>query len=214
MTSGHQTLIVLDFGSQVTQLIARRIRELGVYAEILPFDTPIAALRARDPAALILSGGPSSIYAPDAPRLDPEVLELGVPVLGICYGLYVITAALGGEVVAAKEREFGAASAVEAPRGPSRLLGGELVRCGCRTATQGRARCRRAFARSADRALRVRGRWATRSAAVGRAVPPRGHAHRARREVFAASSTRRGFRRDWSPQRSSSRRCRRARARR
>ncbi|MBK8265887.1 MAG: glutamine-hydrolyzing GMP synthase [Nannocystis sp.] len=129
MTSGHQTLIVLDFGSQVTQLIARRIRELGVYAEILPFDTPIAALRARDPAALILSGGPSSIYAPDAPRLDPEVLALGIPVLGICYGLYVITAALGGRVVAAKEREYGAANVlVEASEGPlTRFSAGEQV---------------------------------------------------------------------------------------
>ncbi len=117
--SGHQTLIVLDFGSQVTQLIARRVRELGVYAEILPFDTPIAALRARDPAAIILSGGPSSIYTPDAPHLDPAVLTLGVPVLGICYGLYVITAALGGRIVAAKEREYGAATVVvEASEGP------------------------------------------------------------------------------------------------
>ena len=73
--TGHQTLIVLDFGSQVTQLIARRVRELGVYAEILPYHTPAAQLRARDPQAIILSGGPSSLYDEGAPELDPAVLE-------------------------------------------------------------------------------------------------------------------------------------------
>ncbi len=107
--SGHQTLVVLDFGSQVTQLIARRIRELGVYAEILPYNTSVAELREHAPQALILSGGPSSIYDEGAPKIDPELLTLGVPILGICYGLYVLAAGLGGQVVAAKEREFGAA---------------------------------------------------------------------------------------------------------
>lgn len=106
---GHQTLVVLDFGSQVTQLIARRIRELGVYAEILPYNTSVAELREHAPQALILSGGPSSIYDEGAPKIDPELLSLGVPILGICYGLYVLAAGFGGQVVAAKEREFGAA---------------------------------------------------------------------------------------------------------
>jgi GMP synthase (glutamine-hydrolysing) len=115
----HQTLIVLDFGSQVTQLIARRVRELGVFAEILPYHTPAAQLAARDPRAIILSGGPSSLYDEGAPQLDPAVLQLGVPVLGICYGLYLLVAMLGGEVIAAKEREYGAATLqVEVAEGP------------------------------------------------------------------------------------------------
>ena len=127
---GHQTLIVLDFGSQVTQLIARRVRELGVYAEILPYHTPAAQLRARDPQAIILSGGPSSLYDEGAPRLDPTVLELGVPMLGICYGLYLLVAALGGSVVAAARREFGAAQLeVDAAEGPlARFTAGDSLR--------------------------------------------------------------------------------------
>ncbi|MGB1015036.1 MAG: glutamine-hydrolyzing GMP synthase, partial [Nannocystaceae bacterium] len=115
----HQPLIVLDFGSQVTQLIARRIRELGVYAEILPFHTSIEVIRSRNPVAVILSGGPASIGIEGAPKLNPAVLDLGVPVLGICYGLYAIVDALGGSISAAREREFGAATlTVDAARGP------------------------------------------------------------------------------------------------
>ena len=126
----HQTLIVLDFGSQVTQLIARRVRELGVFAEILPYHTPAAQLAARDPRAIILSGGPSSLYDEGAPQLDPAVLQLGVPVLGICYGLYLLVAMLGGEVIAAKEREYGAATlAVEAAEGPlAAFVAGQSLR--------------------------------------------------------------------------------------
>jgi GMP synthase (glutamine-hydrolysing) len=128
--SGHQTVLVLDFGSQVTQLIARRIRELGVFAEILPYHTSAAKLRERAPQAIVLSGGPSSLYEEGAPRLDPEVLALGVPVLGICYGLYLIVEALGGEVVAAERREFGAAAlTVDAAEGPlARFTAGEWLR--------------------------------------------------------------------------------------
>lgn len=109
-TVSHQTLIVLDFGSQVTQLIARRVRELGVLAEILPFDTSLAEIREKNPVGIVLSGGPSSLWEEGAPRLDPRVLEIGVPVLGICYGLYSLVDALGGKVVAAPEREYGNAS--------------------------------------------------------------------------------------------------------
>jgi GMP synthase (glutamine-hydrolysing) len=119
--TGHQTLVVLDFGSQVTQLIARRVRELGVYAEILPFDAPLEQIRARAPLGIVLSGGPSSIYEPGAPRLSPDVLGLGVPVLGICYGLYMLVSLLGGGVVAAPRREFGAATlSVDEAAGPLR----------------------------------------------------------------------------------------------
>jgi GMP synthase (glutamine-hydrolysing) len=103
----HETIVVLDFGSQVTQLIARRVRELGVYAEIHPFDVSMETLRAKQPIGVVLSGGPSSIYEDSAPIMNPEVLELGIPVLGICYGLYSMVSALGGSISSAEEREFG-----------------------------------------------------------------------------------------------------------
>jgi GMP synthase (glutamine-hydrolysing) len=103
----HQTILVLDFGSQFTQLIARRLRELSVYSEILPFNTPLETLRARRPAGVILSGGPKSVSEADAPHCDPRVLELGVPTLGICYGMQLMTHFLGGSVSSAPHREFG-----------------------------------------------------------------------------------------------------------
>jgi GMP synthase (glutamine-hydrolysing) len=131
----HQTILVLDFGSQYTQLIARRLRELSVYSEVLPFDTSLERLRAKAPVGIILSGGPSSVSDPGAPRCDPGLFELGTPVLGICYGMQLMTHVLGGEVRRAGHREFGhalvrvgQASAPEA-QAPPRLfanLPGEL----------------------------------------------------------------------------------------
>jgi GMP synthase (glutamine-hydrolysing) len=106
----HERLIVLDFGSQVTQLIARRAREDGVLAEVHPYDIDLETLRALKPKGIILSGGPSSIYDEGAPKVDPEVLDLGVPVLGICYGMFAMVSALGGAVKPATTREFGAAA--------------------------------------------------------------------------------------------------------
>jgi GMP synthase (glutamine-hydrolysing) len=103
----HQTILVLDFGSQYTQLIARRLRELGVYTEIVPFNTPLDTLRRRNPAGLILSGGPKSVSEPGAPRCAPELFALGPPVLGICYGMQLMTDVLGGEVRRSGHREFG-----------------------------------------------------------------------------------------------------------
>jgi GMP synthase (glutamine-hydrolysing) len=103
----HQTILVLDFGSQYTQLIARRLRELSVYSEIVPFHTPPAALRARDPVGIILSGGPRSVSDVGAPKCDAGVFELGAPVLGICYGMQLMTDLLGGEVRRSGHREFG-----------------------------------------------------------------------------------------------------------
>jgi GMP synthase (glutamine-hydrolysing) len=103
----HQTIIVLDFGSQYTQLIARRLRELSVYCEILPFDTPAAVIAARAPVGVILSGGPKSVSDAGAPRCDPAIFALETPVLGICYGMQLMTAALGGEVAPAPQREYG-----------------------------------------------------------------------------------------------------------
>jgi GMP synthase (glutamine-hydrolysing) len=103
----HQTIIVLDFGSQYTQLIARRLRELSVYCEILPFNTPSAAIAALHPVGVILSGGPKSVSEAGAPLCDPALFDVGVPVLGICYGMQLMTATLGGRVAPAPQREYG-----------------------------------------------------------------------------------------------------------
>ena len=102
-------VLILDFGSQVTQLIARRVRESGVYCEIHPFHQEAKAIAAFQPKAIILSGGPSSVTGGETPRADPAVFELGVPVLGICYGEQVMCAQLGGEVATSDHREFGRA---------------------------------------------------------------------------------------------------------
>lgn len=113
-------VVVLDYGGQYSQLIARRVRELGVYSELLPHHVGAEEVRRRKPKGLILSGGPASVYAPDAPALDPELLELGIPVLGICYGMQLITLALGGRVEAAEVGEFGRSELTV--REPGRLL--------------------------------------------------------------------------------------------
>jgi GMP synthase (glutamine-hydrolysing) len=94
----HQTILVIDFGSQYTQLIARRLRELSVYSEILPPTASAQAVAARNPVGIILSGGPSSVSDAGAPKIDPAILELGTPTLGICYGMQLMTAMLGGHV--------------------------------------------------------------------------------------------------------------------
>src|SRR5689334_24751061 len=103
----HETVIILDFGSQYTQLIARRVREAGVYCEILPFNTPVETIRSRSPKGLIFSGGPSSVYDAAAPKPQPELLEsVDCPTLGICYGFQVFAGELGGAVAASPNREF------------------------------------------------------------------------------------------------------------
>ena len=114
----HQTILVLDFGSQYTQLIARRLRELSVYSEIVPFNTSVDAIRAKRPAGLILSGGPSSVSDPGAPKCDAAVFTLEVPVLGICYGMQLMTEMLGGEVRRSGHREFGHAIVRSVEGGP------------------------------------------------------------------------------------------------
>ncbi|KUK14571.1 MAG: glutamine-hydrolyzing GMP synthase [Synergistetes bacterium] len=100
-------IAILDFGSQYTKLIARRIRELGVYSEIFPWDTPIPKLLERKPSGIIFSGGPASVLQKDAPAPDPKILETGIPILAICYGMQIITKLLGGTVSSGKEREYG-----------------------------------------------------------------------------------------------------------
>src|SRR3954449_625911 len=100
-------VVVLDFGGQYSQLIARRVRECGVYSELLPHHVGVDEVRRRKPKGLILSGGPASVYAEGAPKLDPELLELGIPVLGICYGMQLLALSLGGRVEGAEVGEFG-----------------------------------------------------------------------------------------------------------
>ena len=121
--ASHEEVLVLDFGGQYSQLIARRIRECGVFAELLPHDTAMERIRERRPAALVLSGGPASVYSEGAPELRRELLELDVPVLGICYGMQAMVHVLGGRVEGADAGEFGRTSLVLADGG-GRLLSG------------------------------------------------------------------------------------------
>ena len=107
--SARDRILILDYGSQVTQLIARRVREHHVYCEIHPFRMTLDEIRAFAPSGIILSGGPASVHEPGSPDLDPGIVELGVPLLGICYGLQLLVARLGGRVEASEEREFGPA---------------------------------------------------------------------------------------------------------
>src|SRR6266702_1797989 len=102
-----EQIIILDFGSQFTQVIARRVRECNVYSTILRYDTPAAELAALQPKGLILSGGPSSVYAKDAPLPDRGIFDLGIPILGICYGVQVLAQFLGGKVEPGQKREYG-----------------------------------------------------------------------------------------------------------
>src|SRR5690348_9453947 len=102
-----QSIVILDFGAQYSQLIARRIREQNVFSVVLPCTAPLEEIRSYSPVGVVLSGGPSSVYDADAPPADPGVFSLGVPVLGICYGLQFMAHALGGKVKPADKREYG-----------------------------------------------------------------------------------------------------------
>ncbi len=118
-----EEVLVLDFGGQYSQLIARRIRECGVFSELLPANTAVEAIRERKPKALVLSGGPASVYEPGAPEFPTQLLDLGIPLLGICYGMQAMVQALGGKVEAAESGEFGRAELALRNSG-GRLLGG------------------------------------------------------------------------------------------
>ncbi|HSE71574.1 MAG TPA: glutamine-hydrolyzing GMP synthase, partial [Nocardioidaceae bacterium] len=107
MTTDHDLVLVVDFGAQYAQLIARRVREARVYSEIVPHTTPVADLLARRPKAIILSGGPSSVYEPGAPAVSSEIFSAGVPVFGMCYGFQAMALALGGEVRRTGVSEYG-----------------------------------------------------------------------------------------------------------
>ena len=103
----HETILVLDFGGQYNQLIARRVRDLGVYCEVHPYQKAMEKIRELSPIGIIFTGGPNSVYEPGAPRVDPAVFGLGIPILGLCYGLQMMSHSLGGEVTSAETREFG-----------------------------------------------------------------------------------------------------------
>src|SRR3954464_662670 len=105
--STPRPVLVVDFGAQYAQLIARRVREARVYSEIVPHSMPVAEMLAKNPAAIILSGGPSSVYEPGAPVLDPAMFDNDVPVFGICYGFQAMAQALGGTVAHTGSREYG-----------------------------------------------------------------------------------------------------------
>ncbi|HEY2409578.1 MAG TPA: glutamine-hydrolyzing GMP synthase [Polyangiaceae bacterium] len=112
--ASRQTVLILDYGAQYTQLIARRIRECQVYCEIHPFNTPVETMRRIDPKAIVMSGGPQSVYGAESPKSDPKMFELGVPVLGICYGQQLMALQLGGKVEPSSEREYGPAKLIVA----------------------------------------------------------------------------------------------------
>ena len=101
-----QMILVLDFGGQYNQLIARRVRECSVYCEVKPYTTPIADIKALNPIGIIFTGGPNSVYDPKSPQADPEIFKLGIPILGICYGCQLLAHNLGGKVVASFSRAY------------------------------------------------------------------------------------------------------------
>ncbi len=130
MTTGGEEhpVLVVDFGAQYAQLIARRVREAGVYSEIVPHTITAAEVKARNPAGIVLSGGPSSVYEVGSPELDPNVLELGVPTLGICYGFQVMAQQLGGEVAPTGVREYGSTTVrLTRPEGAPGAAGGVIL---------------------------------------------------------------------------------------
>ncbi len=107
MAASHETVLVLDFGGQYNQLIARRVREAGVYCEMLPYTASLERIRSFDPKGIVFTGGPASVLDPGTPQVDPAIYALGIPVLGICYGMQLMARDLGGEVVRAPQREYG-----------------------------------------------------------------------------------------------------------
>lgn len=104
-----EMVAVLDFGGQYNQLIARRIRDLGVYSELLPYNTPIERIKELAPSGIVFSGGPASVYENESPLVDEAIYELGIPILGICYGMQMMTHQLKGKVERAQRREYGKA---------------------------------------------------------------------------------------------------------
>ena len=190
MRLAHQTILVLDFGSQFTQLIARRLRELSVYSEILPFNTPLEAIRAKQPRGLILSGGPSSVREDGAPRPDAGVLELGLPTLGICYGMQLMTDMLGGTVGSAPHREFGLCARPARSGGDARMLQDvpDELRVWASHGDFVAAAAAGLCGHRDQRERAGRGDGGARARLLRAAVPPGGGAHRARQRRSCGTS--------------------------
>ncbi|WP_195576292.1 glutamine-hydrolyzing GMP synthase [Paenibacillus sp. 1001270B_150601_E10] len=112
MSKHHEMIVVLDFGGQYNQLIARRIRDLGVYSELIPFNTPAEKIKEMNPKGIVFSGGPASVYEENSPMVDPAVYDMGLPILGICYGMQMMSHQLKGKVMRAGKREYGKADVV------------------------------------------------------------------------------------------------------
>ena len=106
----RENIVVLDFGGQYSHLITRRIRDLSVYAELLPYDTPSHEIELLNPSGIILTGGPSSVYDDNSPKPDSKIFDLNIPILGICYGLQIIVDAMGGSINRTNKREYGKAT--------------------------------------------------------------------------------------------------------
>ncbi|MDD4722883.1 MAG: glutamine-hydrolyzing GMP synthase, partial [Acidaminococcaceae bacterium] len=111
----HELVLVIDFGGQYSQLIARRVRECGVYCEIIPYTYTLEKIKAKNPQAIIFSGGPNSVYAENTPKVDAEIFNMGLPILGICYGHQFMAQTLGGKVASAGVSEYGKTSVVLQP---------------------------------------------------------------------------------------------------
>ena len=103
----EETILIIDFYGQYNQLIARRVRECNVYSEIVPFNTSIDKIKSKNPKGIIFTGGPASVFEENSPKCDKEIFNLGIPILGICYGMQLMTYLLGGKVQKADKREYG-----------------------------------------------------------------------------------------------------------
>ena len=175
--SPHAAIVVVDFGSQYSMLIARRIRELNTYCEVIPYDANASVLDHLDVRGFVLSGGPNSVYEPDAPRAADWVFDSGLPVLGICYGMQLMADQLGGKVGPGREREFGPATITASGSAP--LLAGLPRRAGCLDEPR---RPHRGVAGGVHvpghlGELADRGHGGRRAGLLRPTVPPRGGAH-------------------------------------
>ena len=108
----NELILILDFGGQYNQLIARRVRECNVYSEVVPFDISLEKIKEKQPKGIIFTGGPASVFGEDSPRCDKDIFELGIPILGICYGMQLMTYTLGGNVAKANKREYSSSNSL------------------------------------------------------------------------------------------------------